>query len=232
MGDLVYEIGRRLYVNLTNRCVNDCVFCLRRAGPGVAGASLWLASEPSAAEYVAAVRERDPNRFDEVVFCGYGEPLLRADVLAEVARFIRANSKTPLRVDTNGLGSLALRRDVLPDLVGLVDTFSISLNAQDGALYDSLCRPAFGPRAYPALLAFAREAVRLFPRVILTVVGVPGVDLDDCARIASELGAEFRVREYIDSGQRDLAEVGPRSVADPGRGDSAGGPSPPAKSGE
>lgn len=200
MGELVYEIGRRLYVNLTNRCVNDCTFCIRRTGSGVAGSVLWLDREPPAADYIRAVEH--PESYEEIVFCGYGEPLLRAGVLAEIARDIRRRSKTPIRVDTNGQANLFLRRDVLPELVGLVDTFSVSLNAQNGALYRELCHPAYGDRAYPAVLAFAREAVKLFPRVVLTVVDLPGVDIEACRAIAQEMGAEFRIRDYIKSGER------------------------------
>lgn len=209
MGDLVYRIDDRLYVNLTNRCTNDCTFCIRRSGPGVAGAGLWLEREPPAEEYIRAIP--DPDRYAEIVFCGYGEPLLRPDVLEAVARDIRARSQTPIRVNTNGQAELALRRDILSGLVGLVDTFSISLNAQDNATYRALCRPAFGDRAYPAVLEFARRAARLFPRVVLTVVDVPGVDVEACRRIAESLGVEFRVREHLDSGDRYLEGPAGRS---------------------
>jgi len=216
-GDLVYTIGDRLYINLTNRCVNDCTFCIRRSGPGVAGARLWLEREPPAREYIQAVEH--PERYSEIVFCGYGEPMLRPDVLAEVARDIRRRCATPIRVNTNGQARLFLRRDVLPELVGLVDVFSVSLNAQDNATYQAICRPAYGDRAYPAVLDFAREAARLFPRVVLTVVAVPGVDIEACRRIAEELGAEFRVRDYLDSGDRYLDEQGPDEVGRPGGGE-------------
>ncbi len=207
MGDLVYTIGDSLYVNLTNRCVNDCAFCIRRAGPGVAGANLRLDREPPAQDYVRAIEH--PERYAEIVFCGYGEPLMRPGALAEVARAVRARSSTPIRVDTNGQAKLFLGRDVLPELVGLVDTFSISLNAQDDATYQELSRPAYKERAFPAVLDFAREAASLFPRVILTVVDVPGVDLEACRAIASELGVEFRVRDYLDSGDRYVENRGP-----------------------
>lgn len=204
MGDLVYAIGDSLYVNLTNRCVNDCAFCIRRSGAGVAGSSLWLDREPPARDYIRAIKH--PERHAEIVFCGYGEPLMRADALAEVARDVRRRSKTPIRVDTNGQARLFLGRDILPELVGLVDTFSISLNAQDNATYQELSRPAYGERAFPAVLDFAREAASLFPKVVCSVVAVPGVDVEACRAIARELGAELRVRDYIDSGDRYLED--------------------------
>lgn len=196
-GDLTYTIGSKLYVNLTNRCTNQCTFCIRQLGRGVAGSNLWLKRESPAEAYLEAIP--DPGRFEEVVFCGYGEPLLRADVLAEVARHVKARSNTPVRVDTNGQADLYLGRDVLPDLVELVDAFSISLNAQDSQTYQKISRPAFGERAYPAVLEFARRAVGLFPHVTLTVVDVPGVDIEACGQIAGNLGAQLRVREHIES---------------------------------
>lgn len=219
MADLVYAIGNKLYVNLTNRCPNDCTFCVRQGGPGVAGASLWLDSEPPAEDYVKAIG--DPDRYAEIVFCGYGEPLMRAGTLAEVARAVRRLSRVPMRVDTNGQARLFLGRDVLPDLVGLIDGFSISLNAQDEATYRKLSRPAYGERAYQALLDFAREAVGLFPAVTLSVVSVPGVDVDACRRIAERLGAGFRVRDYIDSGNRYLEGRAPDEAGLPGGGEKA-----------
>jgi TatD family-associated radical SAM protein len=161
----------------------------------VAGSSLWLDREPPAPDYTRLIRR--PERYEEIVFCGYGEPLLRSRELIEIARDIRDRSDTPIRVDTNGQANLFLKRDILTELVGFIDAFSISLNAQDNETYQELCRPAFGDRAYPAVLDFAREAVRLFPRVILSVVDVPGVDVEACRRIAAEMGAEFRVRAYI-----------------------------------
>jgi len=197
MGQLIYPIGDSLYVNLTNRCTNDCAFCVRRAGSGVAGASLWLEREAPAADYIRAIES--PDRFKEIVFCGYGEPLVRVEALAEIARDIRRRFKTPIRVDTNGQANLYHDRDVLPELAGLVDTFSISLNAQDNTTYQEVCHPVFGERAYPAVLAFAGEAVRQGHRVVLTVVRIPEVDVDACREIARELGAGFRVREYIGS---------------------------------
>ncbi len=217
MSDLVYRIGSSLYVNLTNRCVNNCSFCIRRTGPGVAGASLWLDHEPPAEEYVQAIG--DPSPYEEIVFCGYGEPLMRPDALAEVARHVRRLSRTPVRVDTNGQAELFLGRDVLPQLEGLVDTFSISLNAQDSATYQRLSRPVYGERAFPAILRFAREAVERFPKVVLSVVSVPGVDIEACRRLAAELGAEFRVRDYLDSGDRYLDDHAPGDFERSGGGE-------------
>lgn len=195
---IAYRFKEALYLNITNRCTNDCTFCLRRGRDGVAGQRLWLESEPGAEQVLEAVEEHgDPRQFREIVFCGFGEPLLRAEVVREVAAALRERYPgVRLRVDTNGLGNLACGRDLLPDLRGLVDAMSISLNAHTAAEYERLCRPD-PPGAFAALLAFAREAVRVIPEVTLTVVDLPGLDLEACRRIAEELGAGFRVRRLI-----------------------------------
>ncbi|MGE5508200.1 MAG: TatD family nuclease-associated radical SAM protein [Chitinophagales bacterium] len=196
---LAYPFHGALYLNLTNRCQNDCTFCLRRHHEGVGGHRLWLAEEPSAAEVLAAVG--DPRPFREIVFCGFGEPLLRVEVVAEVAAALKARASREgyplrIRVDTNGLANAVHGRNVLPELAGLVDAVSISLNAPTAEQYERLCRPTV-PGAYAALLDFIREAVACLPEVTLTAVAVPGVDLEACRRLAERLGAGFRVRGLI-----------------------------------
>jgi TatD family-associated radical SAM protein len=197
LGDLVYEIGNILYVNLTNACTNDCSFCIRRFGPGLAGASLWLERDAPPSDYIRAIEA--PGHYREIVFCGYGEPLIRVAAMSEIARDIRRRGGPPIRVDTNGQANLYHGRDILPDLSGLADVLSVSLNAHDNATYERLCRPIYGPRAYPAVMAFASEAVGLGFGVVLTAVGVPGVDVEACRGIARDMGAAFRLREYLDS---------------------------------
>lgn len=191
---IAYPLNDSLYLNITNRCINNCVFCIRRGGEGVAGYRLWLdGDEPSAAEVIAAAD--DPRRFCEVVFCGYGEPLIRLDVVVEVARALRPYG-VPVRVDTNGLASLFLGRDVPAALAGLVDVASVSLNAQDAPTYARLTRSPYGERAFEAVVEFIRGCVRHLPRTVASVVAWPGVDVEACRRLAQGLGAEFRVRRY------------------------------------
>jgi TatD family-associated radical SAM protein len=189
---LAYAIGEKLYLNITNQCPNQCCFCIRHTAHGV-GYPLWLEKEPTADEVKAAMG--DLSRYQEVVFCGYGEPLLRPDVVVEVAQYIKTNWHKPVRINTNGLAEKVLRREILPSLSGWVDAISISLNAQDTATYDQMCAPNVAD-AYQAVLDFAARSKRYIPRVILSVLELPGVDLAACRGIAERLGVEFRVRQF------------------------------------
>lgn len=193
---IAYELGKNLYLNITNRCTNDCCFCLRNLGPGVGGYNLWLESEPTAEEVIRAI-EKDPSEYDEVVFCGYGEPMTRIDVVLEVARYLKERGAR-VRIDTNGQANLIYGENVVPRLKGLVDTISISLNAENAEKYDRLCRSDFGIEAYDGVLEFAAECVKYIPRVILSVVDIPGIDKQKCRQIARNLGAELRVRPYLE----------------------------------
>jgi TatD family-associated radical SAM protein len=188
-----------LYLNVTNRCSNDCTFCVRRrAGFSLGGYAMKLDREPTASEVLGDVArlEREHGRpFDEVVFCGFGEPTMRLELVSEVGRALRA-AGSPVRLDTNGQAALIAGRDPMPLLAGALDALSVSLNAPDAASYAELCRPRFGAAAYPAVLDFARAATERFARVTLTVVGCA---LDEravtrSAEIAAAMGADFRVR--------------------------------------
>jgi TatD DNase family protein len=196
--EIAYPIRNALYLNVTNRCSNRCVFCARDVNPVVKGHDLRLEREPSAAEILAAAG--DVSGYDEVVFCGYGEPLLRWDVVREVARTLKARGAR-VRVNTNGQPRLFLGRDILPEMAGVIDTLSVSLNAPDAAGYEKICRPDAGAAAYDAVKEFIRAARAFVPRVVASVVALPGVDVEACRRIAAaELGAEFRVRPWNEVG--------------------------------
>lgn len=196
---IAYTLGDQLYLNLTNRCPNACDFCVRRLHDGLGSAdSLWLEREPTAQEIFAALEERDLSAFSQLVFCGYGEPFCRLDVLLETARWVRSRSDIPLRINTNGLGRLICGRDVLPDLAGLIDTLSISLNAPTPEQYDAICHSQYGLDALPAILDFARDAKQVVPHVVFSVVstlGEPGIS--QCREIAQACGVSFRVRQMI-----------------------------------
>ncbi len=189
---VAYRLGDALYLNITNRCANACRFCIRQSPAGV-GYDLWLEHEPTVAEIMAAVG--DLAAYREVVFCGYGEPLERPEVVIEVARQIKADRLLPIRINTNGLADLTLGRDILPELQGLIDVISISLNGSDPQSYQEVSQSRFGLAAYPAVCAFAQRSKSYIPRVILSVVRYPGVDVDAAARVAAGIGAAFRVRE-------------------------------------
>lgn len=187
-----YQIEDSLYLNITNHCANRCDFCIRRTKSGV-GYNLWLSREPSLPEVLDAVK--DPRPYKEIVFCGYGEPLSRLEMVREVSAELKKRGARSIRINTNGQANSLYGRNVVPELAGLIDTVSISLNAQDAATYVRLCQPREGEQAYFSMLDFVRKCVGVIPRVILSVVEWPGVDVEACRSIARELGAEFRLRK-------------------------------------
>ena len=198
---ITYQVKNALYVNLTNRCPCNCTFCLRHNGPGVFGSGpLWLEREPTLEETIESLGQWDFTRFREVVFCGYGEPTERLDVLLAVAAHLKEQDPTlRIRVNTNGLSDLIHGKPTAPLFAGKVDCLSISLNTDDPAEYLSVCRPKFGAAAYLAMLKFTQEAAALLPSVVMTVVGEPVTSLEKqelCRKIAEGLGARLRVRPY------------------------------------
>ena len=198
---ITYQVKDAVYVNLTNRCPCNCTFCLRQNGSGVFGSGpLWLEREPTLEETVDSLGQWDFTRFREVVFCGYGEPTERLDVLLAVAAHLKGRDPAlRVRVNTNGLSDLINGKPTAPLFAGKVDCLSISLNTDDPAEYLSVCRPRFGEAAYPAMLKFTQEAAALLPSVVTTVVGEPVTSLEKqarCRAIAARLGAHLRVRPY------------------------------------
>ncbi len=194
---IAYRIRNSLYLNITNRCSNRCTFCPKFDDFTVKGHNLMLNSEPSFEEVMAAIDH--PSNIDEVVFCGYGEPLLRIDLVKQVAGELKQRGYV-VRINTDGQGNRANGRDVLPELSGLVDSISVSLNAADPATYSRLCNTPFGEAGFTSVCEFIREATAHIPQVIATAVTVPGVDIDACRNLAISLRAEFRVREYTEVG--------------------------------
>lgn len=192
-GKIAYAIRNSLYINLTNRCSNVCAFCMRESYPVVKGHHLGLKKEPTPEEVIQAIG--DPVGYDEVVFCGYGEPTERLDVLIAVARFLKSKGKR-IRLDTNGHGDLINGRPIIHELKGLIDTICISLNADTAEKYEDICKPVFGEKAYPALIQFIKDAKQAIPNVQVSIVEIPGVDVEKCKKIARELGVDFRVRKY------------------------------------
>ncbi|MBR2900822.1 MAG: radical SAM protein, partial [Clostridia bacterium] len=85
-----YRVGNGIYINLTNRCTNDCTFCLRNNGETAYGSnSLWLEREPTVQEVIEAVEAIYFQECDSFVFCGFGEPTCRFDTIIEVAKLLK-----------------------------------------------------------------------------------------------------------------------------------------------
>ena len=199
---ITYEYEDALYVNLTNKCNCACEFCLRQGraqGSIYTEDSLWLEREPTREEALDSFLGRDVCSYREIVFCGYGEPLERIDELCAVSRALKERyASLKIRVNTNGLSDLIHGRETAPQLKGLVDVLSISLNSATPEDYDRICHPKFGLKAHPALLQFAKEAKAYVPRVVLSVVDTIGEEeIEKCRVLAEKAGTEFRVRKYI-----------------------------------
>ena len=195
---IAYRIRNSLYLNITNRCTNYCTFCAKFKSYTVKGHYLRLKEEPTFEEVVRAVGD-EPERYDEVVFCGFGEPLLRLDLVKKVGMYLKKRG-CRIRIDTDGLANLVHGRNVLRELM-FVDCISVSMNAPDSETYQRLVKTPFGDRAFPAIVYFLREARKFIPKVVATVVAVPGLDVEACRRLAEEeIGVGFRVREYNEVG--------------------------------
>lgn len=193
MDTYVYQVGGKNYINLTNRCNNACDFCIRQNKVGIPGFSLWLEKEPEAGEVIAQL---DAAGRGDVVFCGYGEPTLRLDVLKEVAAYVKSYGGK-VRVNTNGLANREYGRDVVPELENLVDVMSISLNEASAEKYDAVCHSIYGPAAFDEMLDFARRCAGTRMDTVLSVVDVISPeDIAVCQEIAEKVGARLRVREY------------------------------------
>ncbi|MBF0142653.1 MAG: YchF/TatD family DNA exonuclease [Magnetococcales bacterium] len=193
---LAYTIDRGRYLNITAGCTLKCGFCPKWKAPRVHHYDLSLSSNPSAAAIIAAAG--DVSAFEEVVFCGFGEPTLRLDTLLEVARSLKERYSVPIRVNTDGLACRVRRQDVTPRFAGIVDAVSVSLNAQSAEVYDRHCHPGLSG-SYEAVKAFILAVKQHVPKVTATAIsGLEGVDIEACRAIAEEeLGVHFRVR-YLD----------------------------------
>ncbi|CDE60996.1 metallo cofactor biosynthesis protein [Fusobacterium sp. CAG:439] len=199
---LVYLLDGKIYINLTNRCTNDCIFCLRKDKDDVKGQELWLDDENSTAvDVIKQLSSFEPTK--EVIFCGYGEPLLKFEELKQVSQYIKTNyPDTKIRVNTNGHANFVYQKNIVPELKGLIDEFSVSLNAPTKKEYNELSQPKFD-EAYEEVKKFIKACADEKISVVASVVeGYKGrhLDLTICENIAKDLGAKFRVREWIPNG--------------------------------
>lgn len=190
----VYRIGENLYVNLTNRCTNRCVFCVRNGKETYEGHALWLrGAEPTAEQVIGELGGEDCR---EVVFCGFGEPTFRLTEMLAVCGYVHSAGKKT-RLNTNGHGSAINGKDIAPLLSGALDGVNISLNAPTREEYEALCRPQIGG-AFEATLGFARSCKQNGVNCWFSVVDVIGGEkIALCRALAEEVGIPLRVREYI-----------------------------------
>lgn len=201
---IFYDLNGTLYVNITNKCPCACTFCIRKNDNTVGdNDSLWLEHEPDIEEIKADFDSVDISRYNEVVFCGYGEPMERPDIIIETAKYIKEKSDLKIRINTNGLVSLIHPSFDLYQMRGLIDSISISLNASDPEKYYLITNSRFGLPSYNSMLNFAIITHSFIPEVMFTVVDVIGQEeIEACRQRASDIGVPLRVRAFI-SNNRD-----------------------------
>ena len=201
IGDVFYDYGGGLYVNMTNKCPCRCAFCIRDMVDSLGDAdSLWLKREPSKEELMKMLKQQNLAAYDEIVFCGYGEPTERLDCLLAVCDYVKNDpllkGRLKTRLNTNGLSDFINDRPTAREFSGRLDAISISLNAPTAEKYNELCRPKFGLQSFDEILRFTQEVKQYVPDVTMSVVSgsISSQDVEECRKTAAKLGVKFRVR--------------------------------------
>lgn len=194
MNNYVYAIGNKLYVNLTNRCSNNCDFCIRNGRDGMNGTPLWITEEPTAEDILEQLPQNLDDFDSEVVFCGFGEPTYNLETLDEVASYLHCVDKTT-RINTNGQGNLINDQDVTDVIVTSCDVINVSLNECNAEKYQKHCKSVFGATAFEAVLEFAKLCKQRGGNVVFSVVdSIGSADVAECQKLADRLHIPLRVR--------------------------------------
>ncbi len=207
---VVYRYKNGLYVNLTNSCPTACSFCVKKTWKmDYRGSDLNLqGAEPSPAEVIALAKEQwAALPFEELVFCGYGEPTMRLEAMLTCARLIKNGRAEPLpralkiRLNTNGLANAVWGRNVVPEMKGLIDSVHVSLNTSDPAQWLELMRPMepWAATGFEKVKEFIRESSMLLPEAFATAVEAEGIDTEKFKALAVQLGAEPRLRPRLEA---------------------------------
>ena len=196
MMTIFYPIGDSLYVNLTNKCPCRCVFCVREEHETVGNNnSLWLDHDPSMEEIKADLERFNLDEYKEIVFCGFGEPMMRMDDLIETAKYIKSKADIKTRINTNGLGDLIHEKNTAECIKDCIDSVSISLNAPDKESYCRVTRPKFGEQSFDAMLKFAEECRDCGINIAFSVVDeITPEEIEKSKELAASLGVKLRVR--------------------------------------
>lgn len=199
---IFYEVHGGMYINLTNRCPCSCTFCLRQTRDHMEDSGpLWLEHEPDEKEIDQALDQVDWSHYSEAVFCGFGEPTERLDMLLQTAKKIRAKkADIKIRINTNGLGDLIHGTSIAPRLEGIIDRVSVSLNTPNPERYLELTRSRFGKGSFDAMLQFTADCTRYVPEVMMTTVETTLTEEEEreCAAICARLGVHYRIRPWVD----------------------------------
>ncbi len=195
MNNYVYTLGNKIYINLTNRCTNNCDFCIRRDHKDMDGTVLWIDDEPTVEDVIEQLPQNIDEYDNEIVFCGYGEPTFNLETLDEVASYLHCIDKTT-RINTNGQANLIHNKDVTDVIVTSCDVINVSLNESNAQKYQQHCHSKFGEKAYDALIEFAKLCKQRGGNVVFSVVDSIGErDVAECQKLADKLGIPLRVRE-------------------------------------
>ncbi|MEG1310582.1 MAG: TIGR04100 family radical SAM protein [Romboutsia sp.] len=194
--NVLYTIKDSLYINITNQCPCRCVFCIRDESDEVEGSgNLWLEHEPTIDEVKEAFNKYNLDEYKEVVFCGYGEPLVRINDVIKISEFIKNKSNIKIRVNTNGLSDLIHEKDTAYMLKGVIDSISISLNAPNKQAYNEVTKPKFGEKSFDYMLKFASDCKKYINEVNFSVVDeISKEEIEKSYEIANSLGINLRVR--------------------------------------
>ncbi|MEG2084687.1 MAG: TatD family nuclease-associated radical SAM protein [Clostridia bacterium] len=189
-----YPIGEKLYLNLTNKCSNNCEFCIRNHTDNMNDYYLWLDKEPTSQEVISAIEKFGVENYKEVVFCGFGEPTCALDVLLEVGVYLKQKG-IATRMNTNGQANIYWGKNVVPQLAKVVDTINVSLNETDAKKYDEVCHSVYGLEAFQIMLDFAVECKKYCKKVVFSVVDCIGEqEIAKAQKIADSYDIPLRVR--------------------------------------
>lgn len=198
---ILYKVHRGLYVNLTNKCPCACTFCLRQEknSQSLYG-DLWLSKEPTVDEVIEEFRKHNLNDYNEIVFCGFGEPTVRLYDIFEIAKYLRTVTDLPIRINTNGMADLIWGKSTAQDFEGLIDVVSISLNTPNRERYYEITKNKFGIKSFDGILEFAKNVKKYVKEVVLSTVEttISKAEEEECRQICEELGVTYRIRPFED----------------------------------
>ncbi|WP_026654474.1 MULTISPECIES: TIGR04100 family radical SAM protein [Butyrivibrio] len=197
MADILYTYKNSVYANITNKCNCSCTFCIRSLKNGLGSAdNLWHEKNPTKEEVLDAIRNYDFSGYDELVFCGYGEPTCALDTLIEAAGLVKKEFGLKTRLNTNGLGNEENGRNIVPELSKVIDSVSVSLNAPDAAKYQEVSRPKY-ENGFDKMVDFAVKCKEQIKDVKWSIVDVlPEQDIEKCKELSEKTGIELRIRHF------------------------------------
>jgi len=196
MAQYSYIYANNLYLNITNRCMMACPYCIKQKWAGkFRGNSLRLDKEPTVEQVIESIG--DPTKYGEIIFCGYGDALIRLPEVIEISKWLKSKN-VRVRINTAGLANRYYGKNILPQLKGLIDVISISLNGSNPQEHNKLNNPMFKEESFNEILKFAEAAKDCIPTVVVTAVELPGLDVSKVKEVVKPLGVHFRVRPYLD----------------------------------